>query len=368
MYHAGQMLCLAFFIFFLAVWVKLKTWFCFATIFAFHYLCAVRCLWNASPDIIYDKPAVNVFQERFQDRVSQYIRHHFAILVVAALATWVVPGGEYVERDGSMEFVPVASVPQSWQLMLALFEGFTRQAGIIVFILIIGGAFWIVNSVRAVDAGIFSFLRFASGLERYALLRRLGVHNLIIVLVMLLFSLFGAVFGMSEETIAFVVIVIPLAISMGYDSIVGVCMVYVAAHVGFAGAMLNPFTIGIAQDIAGLPMFSGMGYRFFCWLVLNVITVFFVLRYAVRVKRNPASSPMYRADAYWRERVDEKTEVSAYSNRSSRMAFVLVSVVAAFLPGVTTTTVCCRLVLIRLLYPGCYRWLRWLSLFVAGGR
>lgn len=119
------------------------------------------------------------FSKRFQDRVSQYVRHHFAILVVAALATWVVPGGEYVERDGGMEFVPVVSVPQTWQLMSALFEGFTRQAGIIVFILIIGGAFWIVNSVRAVDAGIFSFLRFARGLERYAPLRRLGVHNLI---------------------------------------------------------------------------------------------------------------------------------------------------------------------------------------------
>lgn len=330
MYHAGQMLCPAFFIFFLAVWVKLKTWFCFATIFAFHYLCAVRCLWNASPDIIYDKPAVMFFKKGSKIEFPNTYVIIFAILVVAALATWVVPGGEYVERDGGMEFVPVVSVPQTWQLMSALFEGFTRQAGIIVFILIIGGAFWIVNSVRAVDAGIFSFLRFARGLERYAPLRRLGVHNLIIVLVMLLFSLFGAVFGMSEETIAFVVIVIPLAISMGYDSIVGVCMVYVAAHVGFAGAMLNPFTIGIAQDIAGLPMFSGMGYRFFCWLVLNVITVFFVLRYAARVKRNPASSPMYRADAYWREHVDEKTEVSAYSNRSSRMAFVLVSVVAAF--------------------------------------
>lgn len=252
----------------------------------------------------------------------------FALLVVAALATWLVPGGEYVERDGRMEFVPVASVPQTWQLMSALFEGFTRQAGIIVFILIIGGAFWVVNSVRAVDAGIFSFLRFARGLERHGLLRRLGVHNLIIVLVMLLFSLFGAVFGMSEETIAFVVIVIPLAISMGYDSIVGVCMVYVAAHVGFAGAMLNPFTIGIAQDIAGLPMFSGIGYRFVCWLVLNAITIFFVLRYAARVRRNPEASLMYRADAYWRGRVGEKSEVAASCNRSSRIVFVLVSVVA----------------------------------------
>ncbi len=254
----------------------------------------------------------------------------FFILLVSAISTWFVPGGDYVERDGVVEFVETDSVPQTWQLMSALFEGFDRQAQIIIFILIIGGAFWTVNSVKAVDAGIMSFLNFARGLEKYRLLRKAGVNNIIIVMVMLLFSLFGAVFGMSEETIAFVVIVIPLAISMGYDSIVGVCMVYVAAHVGFAGAMLNPFTIGIAQDIAGLPMFSGLEYRFFCWIVLNILTIIFVLRYASRVKRNPASSVMYGADAYWRGRTEEQTGIEHYSNRSSRFVFVLLTCVAVY--------------------------------------
>ena len=120
---------------------------------------------------------------------------------------------------------------------------------------------------------------------------------------MLLFSLFGAVFGMSEECIAFIIIVIPLAISMGYDSIVGVCMVYVAAHVGFAGAILNPFTIGIAQGIAEVPLFSGIGYRIFCWVIINIVTIAFVLFYAKKVKRNPKSSMMYDDDAYWRTHV-----------------------------------------------------------------
>ena len=94
---------------------------------------------------------------------------------------------------------------------------------------------------------------------------------------MLLFGLFGAVFGMSEETIAFVAVVIPIARSLGYDEFIAVCMVYVAAHVGFAGAMLNPFTVGIAQDMSGLPLFSGIEYRTFCWVVLMFITVAFVL-------------------------------------------------------------------------------------------
>ena len=132
-------------------------------------------------------------------------------------------------------------------------------------------------------------------------------------MIIFLFSMFGAVFGMSEETLAFVIIIVPLAISMGYDSITGLCMVYVAAHVGFAGAILNPFTIGIAQGLSGLPLFSGFEYRLFCWFLLTVILVACVLIYAARVKRNPTLSPMYRADEYWRNRRTESGEEVAYT-------------------------------------------------------
>ena len=101
---------------------------------------------------------------------------------------------------------------------------------------------------------------------------------------------------------------------MGYDSITGLCMVYVAAHVGFAGAILNPFTIGIAQGLSGLPLFSGFEYRLFCWFLLTVILVACVLIYAARVKRNPTLSPMYRAHEYWRKRRTESAEGFAYTN------------------------------------------------------
>ena len=193
----------------------------------------------------------------------------FAVLLVCAVATWLVPGGE----------------PQTWQVFSALYEGFSQQAGIIAFVLIIGGAFWVVNSTKAVDEGIMKFISKVQNLERHALVRKLGVGNIVITLVMLLFGLFGAVFGMSEETIAFVAVVIPLARSLGYDDFVGVCMVYVAAHVGFAGAMLNPFTIGIAQGMAELPLFSGIEYRIFCWVVLMLIAVIFVLWYANKTRK-----------------------------------------------------------------------------------
>ena len=197
----------------------------------------------------------------------------FTVLVICAVATWIVPGGN----------------AQTWQIFSALYEGFSRQAGIIAFVLIIGGAFWVINSTKAVDDGIMKFIEKARTLERFKPVKRMRIGNIVIVLIMLLFGLFGAVFGMSEETIAFVAVVIPLARSLGYDDFVGVCMVYVAAHVGFAGAMLNPFTIGIAQDMSQLPLFSGIEYRVFCWVVLMTIAIAFVLWYARKVKREPTA-------------------------------------------------------------------------------
>lgn len=225
----------------------------------------------------------------------------FTVLILCAVATWFVPGGN----------------PQTWQVFSALYEGFTQQAGIIAFVLVIGGAFWVVNSTKAVDQGIMKIISEIQGLERYRLIRRLGAGNIVITLVMLLFGLFGAVFGMSEETIAFVAVVIPLARSLGYDEFVGVCMVYVAAHVGFAGAMLNPFTIGIAQDMSGLPLFSGIEYRIICWIVLMTVAIAFTLWYASRV-RKPVEMPQAKS---------ENIVESDSGTVKSRICFVLITLV-----------------------------------------
>lgn len=248
----------------------------------------------------------------------------FFIIIVSAMLTWFIRPGRYVEEQvgdtTEMHFyyqdqLPDAyadtfnAEPQTWQVFSALFNGFVKQSNIIVFILIIGGAFWILNKTRAIDLSIMSFLNFTRRLENRRFFRKIGVDNLVIVLIMLLFSLFGAVFGMSEETIAFVIIIVPLAVSMGYDSVVGLCMVYVAAHIGFSGAILNPFTIGIAQGIAGVQLFTGIEYRIFCWVIVNIIGIAFVLSYAHKVKKNPTMSIMYADDAYWRGHSVGKEEI-----------------------------------------------------------
>jgi uncharacterized ion transporter superfamily protein YfcC len=247
----------------------------------------------------------------------------FSIIVLAAALTWFIPGGEYLreskmvnhtEREVIIQdsFGYVESEPQTWQVFSSLFEGFVDKADIIVFILIIGGAFWIVNESKAIDVGIFSFLKYSKRLEKFKFIRMIGVNNLIITLIMLIFSIFGATFGMSEETIAFIIIFVPLAISMGYDSIVGVSMCFVAAGLGFAGALLNPFTIGIAQGLSSIPLFSGIEYRLFCWIVINVIGIAWVLRYANRVKKHPDKSPVYDIDEFWRKKGNQHIEELKY--------------------------------------------------------
>ena len=267
----------------------------------------------------------------------------FFIIVVAAALTWFIRPGKYVAEQVNGETVmtfyyadqlPDAQAaefhaePQTWQVFSAFYKGFVKQSNIIVFILIIGGAFWIMNKSRAIDMGILSFLKFTKRLERSALMRKIGVNNIVIILVMLLFSLFGSVFGMSEETIAFTLIIIPLAVSMGYDSIVGLCMVYVAAHIGFSGAMLNPFTIGIAQGIAEIPLFTGIGYRAVCWAMLTVVGIVFVLWYANKVKKNPQSSIMYEDDAYWRKMAEvPEEELERYTPRKAWFVFVFLTAV-----------------------------------------
>jgi uncharacterized ion transporter superfamily protein YfcC len=110
-------------------------------------------------------------------------------------------------------------------------------------------------------------------------------------------------------------------------------MCYVAAHVGFAGAMLNPFTVGIAQGIAGIPLFSGLEYRLFCWVVLTVIGIAFVLWYAARVKAKPDRSPVHKLDDYWRERASS-TEQSTLTVRHILILILLLLTIVALVVGV----------------------------------
>jgi uncharacterized ion transporter superfamily protein YfcC len=264
----------------------------------------------------------------------------FSFILIAAVSTWFVQGGEYSRTiktlpDGTSKNIIVAesykvvsNQPQTWQIFSAFFDGFVARADIIVFILLIGGSFWILNESKAIDVAIISFIRITKNLEKGRIMKLIGVNNIIMILIMIVFSFFGSVFGMSEETIAFVIIFVPLAISMGYDSIVGICLCFFAAGLGFAGATLNPFTIGIAQGLSDIPLFSGLEYRIFCWIVITSIGITFILIYAARIRKNPGKSPVYEEDQYWRNRKEEgATTIKYHTPFSAWIIFAILIIV-----------------------------------------
>jgi uncharacterized ion transporter superfamily protein YfcC len=220
----------------------------------------------------------------------------YIMVVLTVVATWVIPGGEYkrVEKDGRT--VPVAgsytrvqSQPQGLDgLLVSPAKGFAAAALIIAIVFICGGAFNVIQKTGALTAVIHN-LSLDFGQNK-------ALRLLFIPVTMVIFSLGGGIWGMCEETMPFVLIFVPLALSLGYDTIVGVALPFVGAASGFAGAFFNPFTVGIAQGIAGLPLYSGLFYRLAIWAGGTAIAIAVVMRYAARVRRDPKISPTYDED------------------------------------------------------------------------
>ena len=259
----------------------------------------------------------------------------FAILALIALATWLVPGGQYDTHmvNGRALIDPASfhyidSTPQGpVALMMAPIKGFVEAALIIGFVLIVGGAFAVLQKTEAVDAMIGSVVR--------AHAHSPFVRAALIPVFITLFSLGGATFGMSEEAIPFILIFVPLALALGYDSIVGVSIPFVGSQVGFAAAFINPFNVGIAQGISGVPLFSGIGYRLLVWFAATGVTIIFMLWYAARIKRHPALSPTFALDEEKRRTlVHDKSAASAMTRTHGAVLSLFVATLAIMVFGV----------------------------------
>ena len=235
-------------------------------------------------------------KKKFKFRVPNTYLLIFSLLVLIAGMTWIIPGGEYERAvvDGrevvvQNSFKYVNSNPQGFfDLFIAPLKGFVEAGLIIGFILIVGGAFNILAKTDAINSLINKLAR-AHRTSTF-------LQKMFIPVLMFMFSLGGATFGMNEEIIPFVLIIVPICLALGYDSIIGVAIPLVGAHVGFASAYLNPFNVGIAQGIADVPLFSGIGYRIICWLISTFVAIGFLLYYMKKLSRKPEISPMYAED------------------------------------------------------------------------
>ncbi len=224
---------------------------------------------------------------------------YFLVIAVYILSL-LVPSGEYQRAEKSIQGQKrLVTVPGTYHpldkkflgpewLLIAPIRGFQDGALIIFLIFIFGGVFSILGKTGAIESGIQKLAFFFS--------RNPRSKKFVIPTLMIVFSLAGGIYGMAEESIPFVLIFIPLAISLGYDSIIGVAIPFLGSAVGFAAAFFNPFTVGIAQGLSDLPLYSGLPYRLILWVIGTSLAIVFVMIYAAKITKDPAKSPVYEID------------------------------------------------------------------------
>ena len=211
----------------------------------------------------------------------------FSIIILVAVCSYIVPAGEFdrvVDPESGRTLVDPDTfhyVEQSpigfFQLFQSVPTGMEEVTQIMIFILIVGGAFSLINATGAIEAGIYKASRAVRGKE-----------IIVIPIFVTIFSFLGATIGIAEETLVFIPIGICMARVLGYDTVTGASIVILGAGCGLTAAFMNPFTLGVAQTIAELPMLSGMTYRLIIWVTVTIITSLFIMNYARKVKQDPS--------------------------------------------------------------------------------
>jgi uncharacterized ion transporter superfamily protein YfcC len=244
------------------------------------------------------------------------------LMFIAAVATWVVPAGSYDRvQEGGRELIdpgsyhPVEARPAGLPGFFMSFpKALWEVTDIVFYIFIIGGAFGVLNRTGAIEAGIHSLVR-----------RLGGKRAFLLVVLTLVFAFGGGSIGIAEETLVFLPALLLLARSLGYDSLLAGGIALVGANAGFASAFMNPFTVGVAQGIVGLPLFSGLEFRLVLWTIMTTVTILFLIRYAAKVRAKPEKSLMYELDK-------QRTPVSSGESAvpfTGRHAAVLLTALAA---------------------------------------
>ena len=223
----------------------------------------------------------------------------FILIAVVAVLTWIVPAGEY-QREMNEALGSEAPIPGTYHQVEASPQGLTAVilapiAGmydpgllgssssaaidVALFVLIIGGFLMVLTKTGAINAGIGWLLQKLQGRE-----------IMLIPILMIAFAFGGTSYGMAEETLAFYALIIPVFVRAGYDSLTGVAVIMLGAGIGTLGSTFNAFATVVASQGAGIPFTSGIALRFVILAGCLAAGIGFVMRYAKRVKADPAAS------------------------------------------------------------------------------
>ncbi len=266
-----------------------------------------------------------------------------ALMIVAGLLSQAIPSGSFdtATVDGRSVIVPgsfryiESPVYPAWRWLTAPVEVLWGPDAaviitIIVVLLLIGGAFALLERAGVLKA-VIARVVLRMGDRKY----------LLMAVVVLIFMLFGALLGIFEEFIILVPVMIALAYLLGWDAMTGLGMSLLAVAFGFSAALANPFTIGIAQRLAEVPVFSGIGLRALVFVIIYIVLCVFLIRYAKKIEKDPSLSPTYEDDENLRSRFSlTREELTAQANPrlkgalawflASLVAIILISIAAAF--------------------------------------
>ncbi|HEY5269243.1 MAG TPA: hypothetical protein VII97_02830 [Anaerolineales bacterium] len=259
----------------------------------------------------------------------------FFLMMAAGILTRVVPAGQYtrVEVDGR-QVIDATSFTLTnrpnypvWRWFTAPFEvlgaeGNITVIAIILFILLVGVAFAVMDKSGILKSVISRIIK-AFGGRKYAMM----------LIITFFFMALGAFFGIFEEVIPLVPIIIALAFSLGWDSLIGLGMSILATNVGFSMAVFNPFTIGVSQKLAGLPMFSGALPRVALFIVGYAILALFLRAYAKKIDKHPEASPVFQEDQKERTRLSS-FEVDQTNDPRMRTAIIFLAIFFALILAV----------------------------------
>lgn len=251
------------------------------------------------------------------------------VLAIAAICTWIVPAGAYDrvldEASGKMIIDPnsfhyLDKTPVGpFGLFVSLEEGLIEAANITFLIFSAFASLYLLEKTGAIDAAIAMMVKSTQ--------KRPQSATFIIVIIMIILAVWGSTGTMSyEEIIAFIPIFVAVSMALGYDAMVGVAISVVPVGIGFASATVNPFTIGVAQTIAELPMFSGLGYRILVLAVMTTLTIAYTLRYAAKVKKDPTISLTYGVDYSDMQVDEERMNTPLTTARKLSLAVLLIAV------------------------------------------
>lgn len=216
-----------------------------------------------------------------------------SIILFVTVMTWLIPAGEYVRYKNAAgievidptQFSFVERTPVNpLRIPLYIVEAICKRISLMLVILFSGGAFALISKSGALHAAVAKVAKLFKD--------RLYVFIPIMTTV---FALICTTQGVNQF-IAFAPIVVMITMAMGLDSIVGAAIILLGGCVGFSTGTLNPSTTLVAQEIAELPPYSGIGYRIVCFAVFLIVTNIYLIRYATKIRRDPTLSPMYELD------------------------------------------------------------------------